>query len=73
VSRALGVPLLGVLPEDRKAAMILSDGAGARRGIDTSQLLRASGAAARTLARSWQPAQGSSARGAEVAAVQGRA
>ncbi len=57
LSRALGVPLLGVLPEDHKAARILSDGVGAHRGIDASQLIRASGAVARALARSCQHAQ----------------
>ncbi len=73
LSRALGVPLLGVLPDDRKAALILSDGAGTRRGIDTSQLLRASGAAARALARPGQPAPGAPGSGTELAAVPGRA
>jgi hypothetical protein len=72
LSRALGVPLLGVLPEDRKVALILSDGIGARRGIDTSQLLRAAGAAARMLARNCQPAPGAPSSGIELAAVPGR-
>jgi hypothetical protein len=69
VSRALGVPLLGVLPEDRKAARILSDGAGAHRGIDTSQLLRASSVVARTLARRCRPAPGATGSVTELAAV----
>jgi hypothetical protein len=73
LSRALEVPLLGVLPEDRKSALILSDGAGARRGIDTSQLLRASGAAARTLTRICQPVPQPPGTGPELAAVPGRA
>ena len=72
LSRALGVPLLGVLPDDRKAALILSDGAGARRGIDTSQLLRASGVAARTLARMGEPAPSAPGSGPELAALPGR-
>jgi hypothetical protein len=72
LSRALGVPLLGVLPDDRKAALILSDGVGARRGMDTSQLLRASGAAARTVARICQPAPSAPGSGPALAAVPGR-
>jgi hypothetical protein len=72
LSRALGVPLLGVLPEDRKTALILSDGRGARRGIDTSHLLRASGAVAQTLTRICQPAPGAPGSGPELAAVPGQ-
>jgi hypothetical protein len=72
LSRALGVPLAGVLPEDRKAALILSDGAGARRGLQTSQLLRASAAAARMLARMGRPEPIVPGGGTELAAVQGR-
>jgi hypothetical protein len=72
VSRALGAPLLGVLPEDRKAALVLSDGEGSHRGIYTSHLLRASGAAARTLVRSCQPAPSVPGGGAELPTVPGR-
>lgn len=51
LSRALGVPVLATMPDDRKAALVLSDGAEARRGIEASALLRAAAAAARALTR----------------------
>jgi hypothetical protein len=74
LSRALGVPLLGVLPDDRKTALVLSDGPGVRRGIDASPLMRAAGAAARTLARVATPTAGSApGAGSALAAVPGRA
>ncbi|MGH3305319.1 MAG: hypothetical protein ACRDOK_27375 [Streptosporangiaceae bacterium] len=73
LSRALGVPLLGTLPDDRKAALVLSDGAAARRGIEASPLLRAAAATARALTRTYQAAPDVPASGTELAAVPGRA
>jgi len=58
ISRALGVPLLATLPDDRRVAQLLSDGTGARRGIDSSPLLRAAAGAARGLARTGRPVPG---------------
>lgn len=72
LSRALGVPLLGILPDDRKTALILSDGIGTRRGIDSSQLLRASGAVARTLAGVCLPLSSSPDSRTGLAAEAGR-
>jgi hypothetical protein len=54
LSHALGLPVLGTLPDDRKAALVLSDGADARRGIEISPLLRAAAATARALTRTNQ-------------------
>jgi hypothetical protein len=50
VGAALGVPVIGVLPRDRKAAAVLSDGAPAGRSFIQSALLRAARAAAADLA-----------------------
>jgi hypothetical protein len=49
VSKTLGVPVGGMLPDDRKAARVLSDGAGSRRSLPARPLLRAAAAAGRTL------------------------
>ena len=46
IAEALGVPVVGVLPRDAKAAAVLSDGASASRLFDQSALMRA----ARTVA-----------------------
>jgi hypothetical protein len=72
LSRSLGVPLLGTLPDDHKAAQVLSDGVGARRAIYASQLLRAAGATARTLARHGLSPAGAPGSGTALAAVPGR-
>jgi hypothetical protein len=50
VGAALDVPVIGVLPRDRKAAAVLSDGAPAGRLFSQSALLRAARAAAADLA-----------------------
>lgn len=51
IGDALGVPVLGALPRDSKAAAVLSDGAPAGRSFAQSALLRAArGVAARTAA-----------------------
>ena len=73
LSRALGVPVLGALPDDRKAAVVLSDGVGTRRGVDASPLLRAAGATARALARLGATAPGVPGSEAALAAVPGPA
>ncbi len=73
LSGALGVPLLGMLPDDRKAALVLSDGAGARRGVESGPLLRAAATTARTLARAGQPRPGSPDSASPLTAVPGRA
>lgn len=76
IARALGVPLLATLPDDRKVAQVLSDGAGARRGIDSSPLLRAAAAAARVLTKTGRPTPGTPGEadsGATLAAGTGRA
>jgi hypothetical protein len=49
VSRALGLPVAGVLPSDKKTAAVLSDGAGSRRGLPSRPLLRAAVIAGRRL------------------------
>jgi hypothetical protein len=49
ISRALGVPVAGSLPYDAKAAAVLSDGAGSRRGLQARPLIRAAGPAGRAL------------------------
>jgi hypothetical protein len=49
VSRALGVPVAGTLPNDEKTAQVLSDGAGSRRGLAARPLIRAAGPAGRAL------------------------
>jgi hypothetical protein len=70
---SLGVPVLGILPDDRKAAQVLSDGAGARRGVEASPLLRAAGVTARTLAKLGNPPAGVPGSGPALAAVPGPA
>jgi hypothetical protein len=49
VSRALGVPVAATLPHDAKAAAVLSDGSGSRRGLQARPLIRAAGPAGRAL------------------------
>lgn len=56
ISAALSMPVLGALPEDRAAALVLSDGADGRRGLARSPLLRAARAAASVLAEPDQTA-----------------
>jgi hypothetical protein len=73
LSSALGIPVLGALPDDRKAAPLLSDGAGARRGVDASPLLRAAAVTARALGRLGNPAPGVPGNGTALAAMPGRA
>jgi hypothetical protein len=73
LSRALGVRLLGRLPDDRKAALVLSDGSDARRGVHSSPLLRAAAATARLLSRGGQPGPAGKDSGTALAAVPGPA
>ena len=49
VGKALGVAVAGSLPQDRKTAAVLSDGAGSRRGLAARPLIRAAGGAGRSL------------------------
>jgi hypothetical protein len=49
VGRALGVPVTATLPYDLKAASVLSEGAGSRRGLQARPLIRAAGPAGRAL------------------------
>jgi hypothetical protein len=49
VSRVLGVPVAAVLPDDKRTALVLSDGAGNRRGLATRPLVRAATGAGRAL------------------------
>jgi hypothetical protein len=49
VSRALGLPLAGSLPHDRKTAGVLSDGTGSRRALSARPLIRAAGVTGRAL------------------------
>jgi hypothetical protein len=49
VANALGVPVIAALPEDKKTASVLSDGAGNRRDLVTRPLVRAATAAGRAL------------------------
>jgi hypothetical protein len=60
ISRALGVSVTCSLPYDEKAASVLSDGAGSRRGLHTRPLIRAAGPAGRVL-REASPAREASA------------
>jgi len=62
VSKALGIPVAGSLPCDAKAAGVLSDGAGSRRGLQARPLIRAASRAGRALRRA---APGSPAGGPE--------
>lgn len=50
-TRALGVPVIGVLPDAAPAAAVLSDGAEAPRGFGRSPLMRAADRLASTLAQ----------------------
>jgi hypothetical protein len=59
IARALGIPVVGSLPYDAKAAGVLSDGVGSRRGLQARPLIRAAGPAGRALR---DAAPGSSAR-----------
>ncbi len=58
VGKALGVPVACSLPHDVKAAGVLSDGTGSRRGLQARPLIRAAGPAGRALR---EAAAGSSA------------
>ncbi len=49
VAHALGVPVAAALPDDRRAAALLSDGTGARRYLSSGPLLRSATAAGRAL------------------------
>jgi hypothetical protein len=49
IAKALGVPIVGALPDDRKAASVLSDGAGSRRSLPARPLLRAAAVACQAL------------------------
>jgi hypothetical protein len=49
IARALRVPIAGALPYDRKAASVLSDGAGSRRSLPARPLLRAAAVVCRAL------------------------
>jgi hypothetical protein len=49
VAKALGVPVTGTLPDDRKTAGVLSDGAGSRRSLPARPLLRAATVTGRAL------------------------
>jgi hypothetical protein len=49
VGRAVGVPVTATLPHDPRAAAVLSDGAGNRRGLQARPLIRAAGPAVRAL------------------------
>jgi hypothetical protein len=49
VAGVLGVPVAFSLPQDDKSAMVLSDGAGGRRGLQARPLIRAAGPAGRAL------------------------
>ena len=49
ITRALGVSVVATLPYDQKAAAVLADGAGSRRGLQSRPLIRAAGPAGRAL------------------------
>jgi hypothetical protein len=49
VGRALGIPVAATLPHDAKAAALLSDGIGSRRGLQARPLIRAASPAGRAL------------------------
>jgi hypothetical protein len=49
VGKALGVPVASCLPHDARAAALLSDGIGSRRGLQSRPLIRAAGPAGRAL------------------------
>jgi hypothetical protein len=49
VSRALGVPIAAVLPDDARSAALLSDGAGSWRTLTRGSLLRSARIAGKTL------------------------
>jgi len=49
VAHALGVPVAAVLPDDSRAAALLSDGAGSQRYLSSGALLRSARSAGRAL------------------------
>jgi hypothetical protein len=49
IGKSLGVAVVASLPQDRKTAAVLSDGAGGRRGLPARPLIRAAGGAGRSL------------------------
>jgi len=49
VGQALGLPVAAALPDDKKTASVLSDGAGSRRGLPARPLVRAAAGAGRAL------------------------
>jgi hypothetical protein len=49
VGRVLGAPVTATLPYDARAAAVLSDGAGSRRGLQARPLIRAAAPAVRAL------------------------
>ncbi|MGD0373538.1 MAG: hypothetical protein ABSB01_02975 [Streptosporangiaceae bacterium] len=49
IGNALGVAIAGSLPQDRKTAAVLSDGAGGRRGLSARPLIRTAGGVGRSL------------------------
>ncbi len=68
VSRALGLPVAAVLPEDRKTAATLSDGQGSRRGLAARPLVRAAATAGRGLReRAGGPGAGSASQAGTAA------
>jgi hypothetical protein len=62
VARALGVPVAATLPHDAKAAALLSDGVGSRRGLQARPLIRAAGPAGRGLREAAEGPSGQPAR-----------
>jgi hypothetical protein len=62
VTRALGVPVAATLPHDPKAAGVLSDGVGGRRGLQARPLIRAAGPAGRALREAAHGSHASHAR-----------
>jgi hypothetical protein len=58
VGRALGAPVAATLPHDARAAAVLSDGIGSRRGLQARPLIRAAGPAVRALREAAGPAAG---------------
>lgn len=49
ISRTLGVPVAGQLPDDPRTAALLSDGSGSRRRLEARPLIRAAAAAGRAV------------------------
>lgn len=69
ISRVLGLPVTGVLPDDSKTAAVLSDGQGRRTALQNTPLLRAAAGAGKAL-RALTAAQSTGSSATDALSVQ---